>query len=252
MKQIKISAIIISYNAEHIIEDCIQSLRFCDEVIVVDSGSTDKTREKAKALGAILVKTEQGDFAKQRNEGMSHARGEWILYVDTDERVSPDLAKELQQAAEEQKFTAYKIKRKNFYLGNNEWPRIEQLERFFQKKYLKGWHGKLHETAIVEGEIGILDGYLYHYTHKTLEEMLTKTISWSQVEAQLRIDAKHPPVVWWRLIRVMATGFLNSYIAQGGWRVGTAGLVESIYQAYSMLITYVRLWEMQHNYERIH
>jgi len=75
--------------------------------------------------------------------------------------------------------------------------------------------------------------------------MLNKTIQWSQAEAKLRYDTKHPRVVVWRLIRVMVTGFWNSYITQKGWKAGTAGLVESIFQAYSMFATYSTLWEMQ-------
>lgn len=245
MKKITLSAIVIAYNAEQIIEDCLRSLDFCDEVIVVDAGSTDKTAAKAKALGADIIKGSQGNFAEQRNEGMRHAHGEWLLYIDTDERISPALAKHILETIKNPEHNAYRLKRKNFYLGNHEWPTIELLERFFEKKSLQGWHGKLHETASVKGTIGELDGYLLHYTHRTLEEMLTKTISWSQIEAQLRIDAHHPKIVWWRLIRVMMTGFWNSYVMQGGWKAGTAGLVESMYQAYSMFITYARLWEMQ-------
>jgi hypothetical protein len=75
--------------------------------------------------------------------------------------------------------------------------------------------------------------------------MLNKTIEWSKIEAQLRLNAHHPKVVWWRLIRVMLTGFWDSYIKQGGWKAGTAGFIESIYQAYSMFVTYATLWEMQ-------
>ena len=78
-----------------------------------------------------------------------------------------------------------------------------------------------------------------------LEEMLDKTNDWSDIEAQLRLDTHHPPVVWWRLLRVMFTGFTRSYIDQRGWRAGTVGWIESIYQAFSMFITYARLWEMQ-------
>jgi hypothetical protein len=75
--------------------------------------------------------------------------------------------------------------------------------------------------------------------------MLNKTIDWSQTEAQLRYSGKHPKMAGWRFFRVMATGFFNSYIRQKGYKAGTAGLIESIYQGYSMFITYARLWEMQ-------
>ncbi|MCX6791872.1 MAG: hypothetical protein NT149_02440, partial [Candidatus Gottesmanbacteria bacterium] len=68
---------------------------------------------------------------------------------------------------------------------------------------------------------------------------------WSRLEANLRLDAHHPPVVWWRLLRVMTTGFSSSFFAQGGWRAGTMGWIESIYQGFSMFITYAKLWEVQ-------
>lgn len=244
MKQ-GISAIILAFNSQPFIEDCIKSLIFCDEIIVVDSGSTDRTVAIAKNLGASIVKVEQGDFAHQRNVGLAHAQYDWIFYIDTDERATKRLADSIEKEIKNPRYAAYRVVRKNFYLGNHTWPKTELLERLFQKRNLKGWQGKLHETARVEGAIGQLDGYLLHYTHRTLEEMLEKTINWSQIEAQLRLDAKHPPVVWWRFFRVMLTGFTNSYITQGGWKAGTAGLVESIYQAYSMFITYARLWEVQ-------
>jgi hypothetical protein len=75
--------------------------------------------------------------------------------------------------------------------------------------------------------------------------MVQKTNSWSDIEARLRLEANHPPVSWWRIIRVMITGFVNSYFSQQGWRAGTVGFIESIYQAYSIFITYAKLWELQ-------
>jgi len=75
--------------------------------------------------------------------------------------------------------------------------------------------------------------------------MVDKTLGWSKTEAELRFDSNHPKITWWRFPRVMISAFVNSYIIQGGWRVGTAGLVESIYQAFSIFITYARLWEKQ-------
>lgn len=241
----KISGVIIAKNGEELITDCINSLSFCDEVVVVDALSTDSTVLLAKKLGARVVKGTNGDFAKERNIGKDAALGEWVLYVDTDERVSPELAKSIQEIIKTNDCNAYRIKRKNFYLGNHEWPKIEKLERLFKKDRLIGWYGKLHETAKVTGKVGEIDGFLLHYTHRNLTSMLEKTITWSQTEAQLRLDAQHPPIVTWRLIRVMFTAFIDSYIKQGGWKAGTMGLIESIYQAYSMFITYARLWEMQ-------
>ncbi len=245
----KLSAVIIAKNGEELLKDCIASLKFCDEILVVDAGSTDNTVQLAKHLGAKVIHGSDGDFARQRNIGKEAAKGEWILYIDTDERVSDLLRKNIQFQISNSQFpmevVAYRIKRKNFYLGNHPWPKIEKLERLFYKNNLEEWYGKLHETPKVTGEIGDIDGFLLHYTHRDLTSMLFKTILWSQTEASLRLETHHPKIVSWRLIRVMATGFFDSYIKQGGWKAGTMGLIESIYQSYSMFITYARLWEMQ-------
>jgi len=130
-------------------------------------------------------------------------------------------------------------------LGNHEWTAIEKLERLFKKDALKSWKGQLHESPEIQGEAGELDGFLLHYTHRDLASMLTKTNEWSAIEAKLRYDTFHPQMEWWRFFRVMWTGFSNSYIQQGGWKVGTAGLIESVYQGFSMFVTYAKLWEMQ-------
>lgn len=244
----KLSAIIIAKNSQDQIEDALRSVAFCTEIIVVDAQSIDKTVSIAKRRGAKVIKGDLLDFAKQREIGMKHAQGEWLLYIDTDERVSPQLKQNILHHIEQSKYNAYRLKRQNFYLGNHPWPKIEKLERLFRKDSLEGWVGKLHETAKIKGEVGEMDGYLLHYTHRSLEEMLAKTIVWSEVEAKLRFDSGHPKMTWWRFPRVMFTAFWNSYVRQGGWKIGTIGLIESIYQAFSMFITYARLWEMQQKY----
>lgn len=245
-KEIILSGVVIAKNNEELLKDCIASLSFCDEIIVVDGGSTDGTVSLAKKLGARVVKGALDNFSRQREIGKNEAKGKWILYIDTDERVSHELKEQiLYTISNEKEIHAFRIKRQNYYLGNHPWPKIEKLERLFQKKYLNGWHGRLHETAMVEGEIGELNGLLLHYTHRNLSSMLAKTIEWSGYEAQLRLESKHPKMTWWRFPRVMLTAFYDSYIRQGGWKMGTAGLIESMYQAYSMFITYARLWELQ-------
>lgn len=243
---IKISAVIIAKNAEGLIADCIDSLSFCDEVLVVDNNSSDRTEDIAKRLHAKVVKTDTDNFATQRNIGLKQAKGEWLLYVDTDERVTPELAEQIKIIIEDKNSLAgYSITRQNFYLGNHPWPKQEHLARLFKKKSLKEWYGQLHETARVTGNIGTLDGLLLHYTHRDLTSMLEKTIQWSQIEAKLRYDAHHPPMVWWRFFRVLFTGFFDSYIKQEGYKAGVVGIIESIYQSFSMFITYARLWELQ-------
>lgn len=252
MTEEKISAIIIAKNEENMIADCLDSVSFCDEIIVVDNGSEDRTLEIAKRMGAKVFELGTDDFSELRNFGLEKAKGEWILYVDADERVSKELEEEITHLTtihdRGQQLNAYFLRRKNFYLGSskkNEWPYIEKLERLFRREAFKGWRGRLHESPIFEGEVEELDGFLLHYTHRNLSEMLAKTIEWSKVEAQLKFGAGHPKVTWWRLFRVITTAFLDSYVRQKGWKAGTVGLIESIYQAFSAFITYGRLWEMQ-------
>lgn len=242
-----ISAIIIAKNAEEMIGDCIDSVKFCDEIIVVDNNSTDRTVELLKILGIKVFTYGSESFAELRNYGLKKTKGKWVLYVDSDERVTPELASSIKHQASSSKneYSAFKLKRKNFYFGNHEWPYVEKLERLFKKEDLKKWKGKLHETPIISGEVGELDGLLLHYSHRDLTSMLEKTIDWSETEAELRFNTNHPKMSWWRFFRVMITAFWNSYITQKGYKAGTAGLIESIYQSFSMFITYARLWELQ-------
>jgi glycosyltransferase involved in cell wall biosynthesis len=245
---IKISAVILAKNAENLIADCIDSVSFCDEIIVIDDYSTDRTSDIAKMMGASVFPYSSESFAKRRNLGLKKAKGKWILYIDVDERLTPELAESIKKIADGKRdiYSAYKIKRQNYYLGDNPWPKIEVMERLFKKAKLEEWYGELHESPRVDGSVGIIeDGLLKHYTHQDLTGMLDKTIHWSKLEAELRFKADHPKMSWWRFYRVMFTAFYDSYVKQKGYKVGTAGFVESMYQAFSMFITYARLWELQ-------
>lgn len=248
-----ITAIILTKNAEEMIGDCIDSVKFCDEVILIDDGSTDRTLEIAKILQVKVFSLISRNFAERRNYGAKKAKGKWLLYIDSDERVSTDLASSIKEAVPKnnEAYSAYRIQRKNFYFDRHEWPYIEKLERLFKKSDLQEWYGELHETAKVDGEIGDLDGLLLHYTHRDLTSMVEKTLQWSEVEAELRYKTNHPKMSWWRFPRVMITAFWDSYVRQKGYKAGTAGLVESMFQAFSMFITYARLWEIQNENQKI-
>lgn len=241
---VKLSVIILTSNEEDFIAKAIRSVKWADQILVVDTDSIDKTREIAQKNGAFVIEHPFTDFSAQRNFALSYVKNDLVLYLDADEEVNEELRKNIEKEVSNPNFHAYSLTRVNFYLGK-EWPKKEQLTRLFWKKYLLGWEGKVHETAKVEGPTGEISGALIHHTHRSLESMIKKTLVWSAIEANLRLDAGHPPVTWWRIFRVMMTAFWNSYIRERGFQVGTVGLIESVYQSYSIFITYARLWELQ-------
>lgn len=250
----KLSAIILTKNSENLIADCIESVRgLADEIIVIDDSSSDRTADLSRRLGARveIPKSTLKKFSQKRNFGLNKAKNKWIFYIDVDERVSRELKESILEVIvqPQSEYHAYKMLRKNYYFGGHEWPYIEKPERLFKKTSLLEWQGDIHETPVVKGKIGELKGFLLHYTHRDLTSMVNKTIVWSEIEAQLRLKAHHPPMTWWRFPRVMLSAFYDSYIRQQGYKAGTAGLIESVYQSFSMFITYARLWELQQKKE---
>lgn len=255
MRQIYVSVVILAKNEEEVIKDCLESVKWADEVILVDTGATDKTLEIARKYKVRIVNclSAKPEFAKWRNLGLAAAKGDWLLYVDADERVTPELREELRDAIRDTKYVAYQIPRRNFYLGREmhyggAWP--DYVKRLFLKKNLKRWERELHEDPVFTGEMGTLTGPLLHFTHRDLTSMVEKTIKWSQIEAQLLYEdypGGHPPVTWWRILRMMATEFWQRGLRLSGWRDGTVGWIEVIFQMFSRFITYARLWELQKN-----
>lgn len=240
----KLSAVIITYNEQEMLEECLKSLSFVDEIIVVDSLSTDKTLETARKYNAKIFDDEGNDFSTKRNKGLKESKCEWILYIDADERVTEELSQQITQVINNSDYQAYRLKRKNYYLGKP-WPEVEKIERLFLKKSLKKWTGKLHESPEFVGQIAELDGLLLHFSHRNLSSMVRKTNGWSEEEADLRLQSHHPPMSLWRFIRVMGTTFLDYFISKKGFMAGTVGVIESMYQSFSQFITYAKLWEKQ-------
>lgn len=246
----KLSVIIIARNEEKMIKDCLKSVKWADEVILVDTGSTDKTPQIAKKYRAkvINIPFKKLEFARWRNVGLKAAKGDWVLYVDADERVTPGLRKEVQDVIGDTQYVAFKIPRRNFYLGKEvryggAWPNY--VKRLFLKKNLRRWERELHEDPVFEGKMGRLKNPLTHLTHRDLSSMVEKTQEWSKIEAKLLYKANHPPVTWWRILRMMLSEFWYRGIKLQGLRDGTVGWIEVIFQMFSRFITYARLWEMQ-------
>lgn len=241
-----LSVVIITKNEEETIFDCLSSIKNLQaEIIIVDDESTDRTREIAKSFKANVFVRKKDDFAGQRNYGLSLSKGDWLLSLDADERLTEPLVREIKKViASDNYYSVFFLYRQNFYLGTK-WPYIEKIPRLFKKNSFQGWFGRLHESPKYQGEARTLENCFLHYTHRDLSSMLYKTISWSEIEAKLRFENNHPQVSWWRFLRVMFTAFINYFFLQKGYKVGTKGIIESTFQAFSIFITYARLYEMQ-------
>lgn len=243
-----ISAIIITKNEEKMITDCLKSLGFCDEIVVIDSGSTDDTLTIVRRFTDKIFQIETDDFSKMRNFGKEKATSDWLLYIDADERVSDLLREKIREYVNQTQYAGFEIHRKNNFLG--EWMQHggwenEYLLRLMKKNKLQDWYGKLHETAKVDGVIGKIDEEILHFSHRNMFDMVNKTNKWSELEADFRYKNKHPRMTTLRFTKLFIKDFLIRIFVKKAYKDGVVGMIEAIYQPYSLLMTYVKLWEKQ-------
>lgn len=244
----RLSVIVLTNNSADLIKPCLQSVRWADELIVIDSGSTDKTVGVSRKFTSKVFSRPLISFAKQRNLGVKVARGDWLLYVDADERVTVNLRKEIQAAMESGKASAYRMPRENYVLGHKVkhggyWP--DYVTRLFKKEDFTKWQGKIHESPQYAGELGTLHESLIHLAHRSLQEGIVKSARWTYMEAELFLKAGHPPVTWWRLCKVMVWEFGYRYLKRQGFRDGFVGFLEAFIQAWNRFLVYAQLWELQ-------
>ena len=236
-----ISILVLTKNEEKMIQACLESARQLAgaEIIVVDSNSDDKTREIAKKYTNKIFQKEFEGYDKERNFSLEKSSGDWVFYLDADERITAQLKEEIKktisdkpssraQAEGRQVISAFAVPRKNILLGkwqkHGGWWTDYQI-RLFKRKALKGWQGELHEQPIFDGKLGHLANPLIHLTHRDIISMMEKTAKWAEIEARLRLKTRHPKMSWWRFIRVVK-GELLSRFAKGGWLDGTEGVIE--------------------------
>ncbi len=248
----KISAVILTRNEEEIIADCLESIKWVDEIVIVDNASTDDTLKIAKKfkVDKIVLAGDKNTFSDRRNQGAKEAGNSWLLYVDADERVTPLLRKEIEEKVNlVGEFSAYAIPRRNIRLTKELhfggwWP--DYVVRLIKKDKLKVWKGDLHEQPEIEGKVGYLKEALVHFSHRgSLENKLQNTINWSKIEAQKLNEAGHPPMNIPRFLSAMWREFYFRMIKKQAFRDGTEGVIEAFYQFFSVFISYARLWELQ-------
>lgn len=248
-----LSAVVITKDEEDRIEACLESIKWVDEIIVVDSGSGDETLNIAKKYTDKIFKTDLADFSEIRNFAMDKAGGEWVLYVDADERVLEPLKKEIEVMISFADFSAYAISRRNIIFGTEVkygpfWP--DWVIRLLKKSDFVGWTGKVHEYPEFKGKLGYSENSLLHLTHRNIDQIVLKSLDWSKIDAKLRLDSNHPKMSGWRFLRIFITEVFNQGVLRRGFFNGSVGIMDSLLQALSLYMTYVRLWELQQSKSR--
>ncbi len=249
----KLTVVITAHNSQDFIKDCLKSVEFADEVIVINNQSTDDTAKISKKLGAKIIdhKNNPKQLNESKNFGFKKAQNEWILSLDTDERVDEDLQKEIQYILEHSqdiKVNGYLIPRKNIIFGkwiqHGLWYPDYQL-RLFRKG--KGSFPNLHNHELLEvkGEVGRLKGHITHLNYQTISQYIQKIDKqYTDNEAEQFIK-KGNTLHWYDAIRFPFQDFLTNYFAREAYKDGLHGLVLSLLQAFYMFIVFAKIWEHQ-------
>jgi len=254
MKKPKISVAIATYNEEKNLPECLESVRgLADEIVVVDGSSTDKTVEIAKKYGAKVIVTDNPPiFHINKQKAIDECRGNWILQLDADERVTPELKKEIRSTIEQSNnktINAYFIPRKNYFLGRwlkktGQYP--DGVIRFFKKG--KAWLPckSVHEQMKVKGKTGWLKGHLLHYPYPTFSEYLKKSNRYTTLTAQEMLEKGKKPSFWGYFLALwqMTRTFLTLFIRHKGFLDGFPGFVFSLYSGLHHISAYVKFWEL--------
>ena len=249
----KITAAIITFNEAENIRDACESVAWADEIVVVDSQSTDTTRDIAAACGARVINRPWPGFAMQKQFATDEAANEWVLSLDADERVSPELKTSIQKLSgqnAEQLAGGYLIPRRSFYMGRwirgGGWYPDRQLRLF--KKSQARWEGPhIHESVKMNpgARVAVLSGDLLHYPardaayhHQMIGERYAPLGARQMFDAGRRTSAV-------RIATAAPAAFLRGYVLKGGFRDGLAGLSIASFAAHHAFLKHLMLWEIQ-------
>lgn len=246
-----ISAVIIAFNEADRIGDCLASLAFCDEVVVVDSGSTDATRAVCEAAGARVLHRDFDGFRSQKDFAVQQATHDWVLCLDADERVSPALCAAILAARAEgfRDAAGYRFARLSEYFGKflrhgNAYP--DRVLRLFDRRR-GGWRGtrEIHEAASVDGLVQTLPGDLIHHPYRSLAQFLTKTQRYARMMAE-HDHARGKRASLAKLVLSPAWRFWRGYAFRLGFLDGWHGLVYAYLRANYVRQKTIMLWMLQH------
>lgn len=244
-----ISAVVLTHNEEKNIAKCIDSLRFCEEIIVIDDFSTDKTISLAKKLGAQVYERDKNDnFSAQRNFGLEKAKGEWVLFVDADEQVPLGLAHEIQsEIISIDSAKGYYIKREDILWDKklkygevgNMW--LLRLAR----KDAGRWSGAVHEVWKIKGKTEKLKNPIVHYPHPVITEFLSDINYYTTLRAkELHSQGKKSSFI--AIVLYPLAKFIANYIVKLGFLDGVSGIVNATLMSFHSFLVRGKLWQLWH------
>ena len=241
-----ISVIIITKDEEKNISDCLKSVEWADEIIIVDADSTDKTVELAKKFTEkIFIKKWEG-YVPQKKYALSLASNKWVLSFDADERITPELKAEIINLSPDD-FSGYKIRRKNFLLNKEitscGWGNDYQL-RLFEKEKTNMTDRLVHEGFIVDGKVGKLENPMLHYTFSSFSDYFNKINYYTSLKAEELVKQKGK-IGGWTIFSHTFSAFFMFFFTKRGFKDGVYGLIISLLHSVSTMLNYIKLWELQ-------
>ncbi len=243
-----LSVILITKNESARIDACLASVAFADEWIVVDSGSSDDTRERATRFGATVIATDDWPgFGAQKQRALDRATGHWVLAIDADERVTPELAASIRAAvADESGPGAFELSRLSRFDGrwirHGDW-HPDRVLRLFRRGHGRISADRVHERVIADGPVGRLAGDLLHETMPTLDDALAKMNRYSSEGAAAKLAAGGRGSLGAAVVHA-AWAFLRGYVLRRGCLDGAAGLVLAVYVAEGTFWRYLKMAEL--------
>ena len=246
----KLTVIIPCKNEEHNMKEVLESVKWADEVMVVDSFSSDRTLDIAKEYTNCILQHEYKSSAAQKNWAIPQAQNEWILLVDADERVTPELKNEvLDKLNGSMDCTGYWIYRDNYFMGK----RIryggmggDKVVRLFKRDLCRYEEKQVHSEIITEGKLGFLESKLVHNTYKDLDHYLEKVHRYSLWSA-MDFDKKTGTINLYHILLKPGFKFFQFYILKRGFMDGFAGFVVAALASYSVLLRFLQLWSLRNH-----
>ena len=242
-----LSVIVITRNEERNIAECLESVSWADEIVVVDAQSSDRTIELARQFTKKIYVNKWQGYGESKNFALTHVTHEWVLWLDADERVSADLRNEIQHilSASGNIFAGYEVARRAYFLGK--WIRHcgwypGYVTRLFQKSAGKFLTSRVHERLEIVGEIGRLRNDLLHFTDLTLFHYFSKFNRYTSLAADDVIHAGRLFSLYDVLVRPPFL-FFKMYIVRRGFLDGIHGLVLSLLSAAYVFVKYAKVWE---------